>query len=325
MGTIVAKLCMSCGAGLGADSLVCAFCGAAHVVTGGRMAVGCPGCGAGNTLEAKHCVQCRASLVVTCPECRASSPHGSRYCQDCRIEFRGYRRAAILRAACVVTPEQVETRVVDWLDGRWFKAWDLREQVRIIDKTLLWLPTWRLRSRVTGKVQGQVSQTHYRTTTTTHYDHESQKWIEKPDSEPYKVWNHVTKDFDRTLDVKLPASAEARPFYDALALAGGGDGKPVDEEPTAAHPWERVFDPDLTDVEAFAVLRRTAQKQLHGDLLEKVESVEERWLSPTLTIAFQPVWQVVYRYKKTHGDARIHGTTGAVTGKRVTLLDQWFS
>lgn len=326
MSTILAKCCMSCGAGLGADSLVCAFCGAAHVMTGGRMAVACPGCGAGNTLEAKHCVQCRASLVVTCPECRATSPHGSRYCGECRIEFRGYRAAAVLRGALHVRAEDVQGKVVDWLDGRWFKARDLREHVRVIDTTLLWLPTWRFRARVMGKVQGQVSQTHYRTVSSRTYDDEAGDWVDKVDSEPYKVWNHVTKDFERAVDLKLPACEQARPFHDVLELGGGGEGRPVPQgEELARGPDERVFEPDHADVHVFARLRKRASEELKGDLLEKVESVDARWLQPTLTLTYQPVWQVVYRYKKTHGDARVHGTTGAVVGKKVTLLDQWFA
>lgn len=315
---------MSCGAGLPEAGLLCAFCGASHVMSGGRLAVACPACGAGNTLDAKHCVQCRASLVVTCPECRATSPHGSRYCGDCRIEFRGYRRAEVLRCALVVAPEQVAGRVVDWLDGRWFKARDLRERLRVIDQTLLWLPTWNLRARVTGKVQGQVSQTHYRTVTTKHYDAEAERWVDRVESQPYEVWNHVTKDFDRTLDVKLPACAEARPFHDVLELGGGGVGAPLGDEPLGRAEWERVFEPDQRDVAAFARLRRKAEEQLRGEVLQRVESIDARWLQPTLTLTFQPVWQVVYRYKRTHGDARVHGTTGAVTGKRVSLLDQWF-
>lgn len=322
---IVAKCCLSCGAGLPADGLVCAFCGAAHVMSGGAHALACPACGAGNALTAKHCVQCRASLVVTCPECRATSPHGSRYCQECRIEFRGYRRALVLRAALKVEPEHVQQQVVDWLDGRWFKARDLREHLRVIDSTLVWLPVWRFRARVTGKVQGQVSQTHYRTVTNKRYDSESESYVDEVDSTPYKVWSHVTKDFDRTLDLKLEGSEQGKALYDVLQLGGGGDGRPVGDDPPPPRPFERVFDPDLTDLEAFGRLRRQARQQLEGDLLEKVESIEARWLQPTLTLTFQPVWQVVYRYKKAHGDVRVHGSTGAVTGKRVTLLDQWFA
>lgn len=322
---IALKGCVSCGASLPADGLVCEFCGAAHVVADGRLVTACPKCMAGNTPDARHCVQCRASLVVTCPECRATSPHGSRYCHDCQIEFRAYRRATLLRASLVVGPGQVQDKVLDWLDGRWFKARDLREQLRIIDKTLLWLPTWQLRARVTGKVQGQVSQTHYRTVTTKDYDHEARRWVDKVDSQPYQVWSHVTKDFDQTVDVKLPAAAEARPFHDVLELGGGGAGRPLGDEPLGRAEWERVFEPDHTDVQAFASLRRRAEEQLRAELLQKVEALDARWLQPALTLTFQPVWQVVYRYRKTHGDARVHGTTGAVTGKRVTLLDQWFS
>lgn len=322
---LTAKCCMSCGAGLPADGLVCAFCGAAHVMSGGAHALACPACGAGNALTARHCVQCRASLVVTCPECRATSPHGSRFCQECRIEFRAYRRALVLRAPLAVEPEHVAHKVIDWLDGRWFKARDLREQLRVIDSTLVWLPVWRFRARVTGKVQGQASQTHYRTVTNKRYDAQREAWVDEVDSTPYKVWNHVTKDFDRTLDLKLDGSEEGKPLYDVLALGGGGEGRPVGDVPPPPRPFERVFDPDLTDLEAFSRLRRQGREQLEGELLEKVESVEARWLQPTLTLTFQPVWQVVYRYKKAHGDVRVHGSTGAVTGKRVTLLDQWFA
>ena len=323
--SLVAKCCLSCGAGLPADGLVCAFCGAAHVLSGGAHALACPGCGAGNALTALHCVQCRASLVVTCPECRATSPHGSRYCQACRIEFRAYRRAQVLRAPLAVELEQVEQRVVDWLDGRWFKARDLRAHLRLIDSTLVWLPVWRFRARATGKVQGQVSQTHYRTVTNKRYDADREAFVDEVDSRPYQVWTHVTKDFDRTLDLRLPGAREGEALYDVLELGGVGAARPVGDVPPALRSFERVFDPDLTDLEAFSRLRQQAREGLEGELLERVESIEARWLEPALTLTFQPVWQVVYRYRRAHGDVRVHGSTGAVTGKRVTLLDQWFA
>lgn len=322
---IAAKCCLSCGAGLPADGLVCEFCGAAHVFSAGAMAVACPGCGAGNAADARHCVQCRAALVVACPECRAASPHGSRYCQECRIEFRAYRRARVLRTPLEVREEAAAARVVEWLDGRWFKARDLRGRLRVIDAALLWVPTWRLRARVTGEVQGQASQTHHRTVSGRRFDGEAGRWVETVSSEPYLVWQHVTKRFDRTLDLRLPAAAAAAGCQDVLDLAGAPAGRPLDDVPAPAGPGERVFDPDLIDLQAFARLRGQAAAKLRAELLERVEALDARWLQPTLTLTYEPVWQVVYRYRRAHGEARVHGTTGVVAGRRITLLDQWFA
>lgn len=321
---IVARSCHSCGAGLEADGLVCSFCGASHVVVGGALAVACPRCGAGNSERARHCVQCRAPVVVTCPECRATSPHGSRYCQECQIEFRSYRRARLLQAPLRVPAEQVEARLVEWLEGRWFRARDLRARLRLIERTLVWVPGWELRARVTGRVQGQVAQTHYRTVSRQVPDGE--RWRTEVDSVPYQVWSEVSKEFDRAVVVREPGCEQAAGLQDVVDQAdlGPGVALPLPGEALTSDGGARVFEPDLVDVEAFRRLRGRAEARLRQELLDRVERLEARWLGPALTLTFEPVWRVVYRYRRAHGEARLHGTTGCVAGRKVTLLDQWF-
>ncbi len=323
MTTIQDKRCLGCGAGLGRDSLSCEYCGTSHVViSGGGLGCACSGCGAGNTPSAKSCVQCRAPLGNACSECTVFNPLGARFCQECRIEFRTYRDAEVLAGVNRLPIGEVEETLVEWLDSRWFKARDLREKLRILEKTLVWVPRWQFTSRVTGSAQGQVSQTHYRTKTSRDLDDDG-KWVESVHSVPYTVWDHVNKDFDQQISSSKAAAASAGEFNRFLEdSAGSGLSLTCD---LGGEPHERVFQPDDTDLQAYRTLRAQARRKLHSTLLEKVERLEVRYFSPHLTLVFTPVWQVVYRYKSKHASARIHGSTGRVDGKRLSLLSQWFA
>lgn len=321
---IVLKQCLSCGASLEHDSLVCGFCGMAHLVTGDGHRVACPTCGGPNPPDAKSCVQCRAHLALPCPECAAHNPVGSRFCHDCRIEFRSYRRASIERAALKVSAGSVERLVVEWLDGRWFKARDLRERLKLLERTLVWLPVWRFGARVEGKVQGQVSQTHYRVETSRDYDPETKRWVDRSRSVPYTVWNHVTKEFARDVALARPAGPD-HDLYRFLGDGGDVETRPLaDDEPLGGGEGERVFEPIRTEHQAYRALRRQSEADLRRTLLEKVELLDARYLGPSLRLVFYPVWDVLYRYKRSHGTVRIDGATARVDGKRVSLLDQWF-
>jgi hypothetical protein len=328
---LLAKQCLSCAASLPADSLTCEFCGTAHLVQadGSGLACACPSCGHGNRPDAKHCVQCAKPLLLPCPECQAQNPLGSRFCHECRIEFRSYRSAQ-LRAAPNMVPlegnDGVDRQVMDWLEGRWFKARDIREKLKILERTLVWVPVWTFQSRVKGEVQGQVSQTHYRTTTSREYDHEAERWVDKPDSEPYTVWNEVRKDFDQRLVRTRLGNLKAERLADALDDSAHLTGARVlpEGQTLGGADYERVFEPTEDEGRAFAILRAEARHHLQQTLLDKVEKLDLHFHQPTLTLAFYPIWDVVYRYRKSHGSVRVRGSDGHVTGKRVTLLSQWF-
>jgi hypothetical protein len=293
------------------------------VTEGGGLGCACSGCGAGNTPSAKSCVQCRAPLGNACPECTIFNPLGARFCQECRIEFRTYRDAEVLAGINRIALDEVEGKLVEWLDSRWFKARDLREKLKILEKTLVWVPRWQFTSRAKGSVQGQVSQTHYRTKTSRRFDHDEDKWVESVDSVPYTVWDHVTKDFDKQVSTAKAANGSAEEFNRFLTDSAGS-GLPLARD-LGGESYERVFEPDDQDLQAYRTLRAQARRKLHSGLLEKVERLDVRFLSPHLSLVFTPVWRVVYRYKSTHASARIHGSTGRIDGKRLSLLNQWFA
>ena len=331
---ILAKRCQSCGAGLAQDSLTCGFCGTAHVVepgTGGLLCA-CPRCGAGNRLEAKHCTSCQAALLVPCPECAADNPQGSRFCHACRIEFKSYRCAQIRAAPNMVDLEAAEGRqaidplVVAWLQAGWFKARDIDAKLKILERTLVWVPLWTFRARIKGEVQGQVAQTHYRTTTSKSYDHDAEKWVETPSSEPYTVWNDVRKDFDQRVVHTRLGNLAAERLADALGPAAQLTGARVlpEGQTLGGAEHERVFEPTDTEAVVYASLRREAIEHLRRTLLDKVETLDTQVFQPTLTLSFFPVWDVVYRYRRSHGSVHVRGSDGHVTGKRVTLLTQLF-
>lgn len=325
---IAAKLCQSCGAGLEAGSLQCGYCGSSHVVTGAGFVPACPACGAGNPPSGKHCVQCAAALQLPCPECAAHNPIGSRFCGECRIEFKSYRAALRLRARDALSREEVEQHARDWLASGWFRARDLDERLRLLETDLLWVPVWRWRARAAGTVQGKVSQTHYRNTSSREYDAHTQQWVERSDSVPYQVWSEVSKEFEQEVVVARPACAGApTALYDFLGeepSAGRRRLEQYEDDVSRGRAGERVFDPDRSDAAAYAALRAAAEARLRETLLEKVELLRARYREPGLTLVHYPVWSVLYRYRRTSGTLWVDGATGRVDGKRVTLLSQLF-
>jgi Double zinc ribbon len=330
---LLARQCVCCGAALEPQSLECSFCGTNHVVTAeGTLGGSCRECGAANQPGARSCVQCRGALAFPCPECRASNPLGSRYCQECQIEFRRYRQAAIHRAPDQVRAERVRGLVIEWLDTRWFKARDIEERLRVLEQTLVWLPVWHLRGRAVGRVQGKVSQTHYRTVSRRSYDREGERWVDKVDSVPYTVWQEVSKDFDQPVAEDLPGASHPE-LYEFLRQPWGEplglelidpDGDDPGLRTVGGAEAERVFEPEVSDERAFGRLRKRAERHLRAELLDKVEGLDVRFLQPTLTLTFYPVWEVLYRYRRSHGTVRINGVTRELDGKRVSLLNQWF-
>lgn len=325
---MVAKLCLSCGAGLPAQGLVCTYCGTAHLVRAdASLGLACAGCGAGNALDARTCVQCRAELRVRCPECQARSPLASRFCQECGLELRGWRRAHERTLPDrVASPEAAERAALAWLLDSWLRARDLEQQVKFLERTRVWVPEWRFAARAVGSVQGQVSQTHYRTVSRRELDPESGKWVDRVDSEPYQVWEHVRKEFDRRERARCPAARAASAFEELLA---GADDSPAEDVATAPEErdpeGERSFEPDQPAEAIYDRLRGEVLTRLRGSLLERVELLDVRLLGPPrLELVWRPVWQVVYRYRRTHGDVKVDGATRRAVGKRPTLLSQLF-
>jgi hypothetical protein len=342
MATIISRACLSCGAALAASKLVCDHCGAAHVMAGDGLAFACTACGAGNRTDATSCAQCRAALVVRCPECLAQSPLGARFCQACQLELAAYRRPLVQRVRCRIGPDAIEKVVLDWLELGWFSAGDVRREAKILDRALVWIPVWRFGSRVEGVAQGAVSQTHYRTVTKATFAPRPGEPTTEVGSEPYKVWVPATKNFAR--EVAVDASACDVDGLDDTLWEGGGllggarrlremgestfdvvPGPTVgDLPPLEAH--ERVFEPDdPRGHETFARQKARAREIVKREVLERVDSLEARWLRPSLRLVFLPVWRVVYRYKRSSGDVRVHGVTGHAEGTRMSILNRLFS
>lgn len=346
--TVTSKRCLSCGAGLPQDGLQCSFCGASHVAVGGGGGLGlaCHACGAGNRPDAGACVQCRASLVVVCPECAARSPVGGRFCQECRIDFAGYRRAAVERAVPTIGRGQIDEAALAWLDSGLLRARDVRARTRIIEATLVWIPLWRFTGSASGEVQGANRQEHHRTVTRREFDHEKNEWRDVADSEPYEVWNDVTRRFDdQALSHVRLACADAGPFLDVLpeaallratsslsGLRSIFEHKALRPAATVAcgrddlgaEPWERVFEPASEDLQVYGRCRSEALAGLRARLLDRVDRLEVRVREPRLALVFHPVWHVVYRYGRAHGEVRVCAVTGEARGKALSLLDQWF-
>ena len=84
-----------------------------------------------------------------------------------------------------------------------------------------------------------------------------------------------------------------------------------------------MFAPDSTDELVFRALRARATQQLREGLLERVELLRVRFREPRLRLTFYPVWELVYRYRRVHGNAWVSGACGRVGGKSVSLLHQW--
>ncbi|MGE0709530.1 MAG: zinc ribbon domain-containing protein [Planctomycetota bacterium] len=319
------KECLSCGAALPEDGLRCTFCDATHVVVGSGVQSACPGCGVGNPPGAQGCGQCGADMMRPCPECRAGNPLASRYCHECRIELKRYRAPRYLQAPLVVQREEVEERVREWLDTRWFKARDLSEHLRLLEVSLVWAPVWRFLARAEGTATGQASQTHYRTVSRPDFGAEGDE-RERVDSEPYRVWHEVTKAFERELALAKPAASGADELYAFLGdvSAARCPGQPV-EGVLGEGDDEHVLTPDRDELAAWTWIKGLAEEELRAEVLERVELLEVRWLGPRLELCFHPVWEAVYRYKNAHGRVRVCGERGEVDGKRVTLLTQLFS
>ena len=324
---VVAKLCLSCGAGLPPDGLTCAWCGTAHLVrTDATLGLACGGCGAGNALDARTCVQCRAELRMRCPECAAASPLMSRFCQECGLGLRDWRRARrVALPDRVGSPEAAERLALEWLLDSWLRARDLEREVGFLERTLVWVPEWRFEARAVGRVQGQASQTHYRTVNRRHYDAETKTWQDRVDSEPYTVWQHVAKDFDQREVARRPANRAAAVYAPLLEATDVRAVHGDELEPGALPPGGRAFEPDLADEDVYDRLRSEVLARLRGSLLERVELLEVRLLGPArLELVWRPVWQVVYRYRRTHGHVHVDGHARRATGKRMTLLNQLF-
>jgi ribosomal protein L40E len=370
---LVAKECTSCGAPLPQGGLQCGFCGSTHVVTSAGLRAACSQCGTGNPPDAKSCVECSAKLVSPCPECAAANPLGCRFCKDCGIEFRTYREAACLYAPNTISEGEVEGLSREWLETRWFKARDLADGLKILRKTLVWLPLWDFRARAVGHVQGQVSHTHYKTETKSEWvtdpapdppwppppsdPHEglvgfppspfpgvmgssgpgaggaqsgSQgsggRWVERTHSVPYEVKQEVSKRFDQGVDLHLRASGEADQAYDFLGEPWKEEQRLLPlEDSLGGEDWECVFPPDAADEVIFQRLRDQARADLRATLLDEVEMLEVQFRDPRLQLSFHPLWEVLYRYRGTHGTVRVDGASARIGGKRVSLLNQWFS
>jgi len=331
MGTLVSKTCLNCAAPLPQGSLSCEFCGSSHVMTADGFQSACQGCGAGNPPHAKHCVQCRAALLIPCPECRADNPLGSRFCHDCTIEFAHYRDPHYQVARNAIPLDAVDARASEWLEGKWFKARDIADNLEILERTLFWLPVWRFLAEARGNVQGQVSQTHYKTVENKRFvpsEDGKGKWENEVDSQPYTVWNDVNRDFEHPVSVVLRASTEegTAPLYTAVGepWANQVPLRPLDGELGGAE-HERVFEPGLSPGAAWRTLRQEADQQLRATLLEKVTRLDVRYRQPALSLAFYPVWSVLYRYKRKQGTLQLDGVSGRGSGKRISLLTQWLS
>lgn len=331
MGSLVSKACLNCAAPLPEGSLSCAFCGSSHVMTADGFQSACQGCGAGNPPHAKHCVQCREPLQLPCPECAALNPLGSRYCHDCTIEFASYKDPHYQVAENSVPLEAVDAKVKAWLEGRWFKARDISTQLQVLERTLFWVPVWRFFAEAKGRVQGQTSQTHYRSVSHKRFVSDGQgggDWQTEVDSEPYTVWNDVQHEFQQPVSVALRAADPqgTAPLYAAL-------GEPwqakvplrVLDGPLGGADHERVFEPELEPLAAYDRLRREAGAELERTLLERVLRLDVRYVQPALSLTFYPVWSVLYRYKRKQGTLQLDGVSGEGHGKRISLLTQWLS
>lgn len=326
MSVLVAKLCITCGASLPQHGLTCTYCGTAHLVRAdSTLGLACGSCGAPNAVDAKTCVQCRAELRVRCPECAARSPLSSTFCQECGLELRRWRAARrLLLPDRVGSTSAAERLAVEWLQDSWFRARDIQEQLRVLERTLVWVPAWRFQARAVGKVEGQASQTHYRTVTRKTTNDQGE-WVDKVDSVPYQVWHHVSKEFDRREVAWQPACRAAAAFRDILDADPWpkGEGQVLDGSQLPA--GQRSFEPDLPEDRAYDRLRAEVIEKVRGSLLERVELFECRLLGPPrFELAWRPIYQVVYRYRRTHGEVKVDGTSGTALGKRVTLLSQIF-
>jgi len=321
---LTARHCLSCSAPLAREQHECSYCGTVHDFNGLTPGAVCPGCGASNRPESQGCVQCRKALLYPCPECRGLNPLGARFCGGCRIEFLSYRQAHRRRALNRLDREGVSIHVKDWLAGGWLKARDIERRLRILERRLYWLPRWRYETRVEGKVQGRNAQTHYRTTTSKSYDHEQERWIDRPGSEPYTVWQDVSKDFERRVAISAQANSETR-LEELYAAIGEGviATEGLEAAPRSSAAGELVLKPEGSDHEAFAALRAQVRAQLEAELLDEVERLELRSFEPRLFLTWRPVWELILSYRRKRRRVRIDGATLEVQGRGFSLLDQW--
>ncbi|MEZ6185463.1 MAG: zinc ribbon domain-containing protein [Planctomycetota bacterium] len=331
MGSLVSKACLNCAAPLPEGSLTCAFCGSSHVLTAEGFQSACQGCGAGNPPHAKHCVQCTKPLLLPCPECAALNPLGSRYCHDCTIEFASYKDPHYQVAENTVPLEAVDERVKTWLEGRWFKARDIATQLQVLERTLFWVPVWRFFAEAKGHVQGQVSQTHYRSVSHKRFVSDGQgggDWQTEVDSEPYTVWNDVQRDFQQPISVSLRAADPegTEPLYRALG-----------------EPWKQKVPCACSTAPGRGRLRARVRARARAAAPPTTACAPRpppsssgpcssgscastcAGVQPALSLTFYPVWSVLYRYKRKQGTLQLDGVTGEGHGKRISLLTQWLS
>lgn len=322
--SLASKQCLSCGASLRSGELECDYCGTAHIMEGSTFGVRCNQCGGSNRPDSSNCVHCNTTLLSRCVECFERNPLGSRFCGECKIEFASYRQAKVRGAPDKIGEKGIEKAVLNWLDSGWFKARDIRDKVVIMDAELNWFPVWRFSSQVCGKVQGKQSQTHYRTTTRREYDEAEGIWKTIPSSEPYKVWQEVSKEFNRRVNYHDPAVSDAKleqvieSKYRSLRLTE------IEGDAPACSQGQVLKIPHSDSERVFREYRARARQFLKSELLEQVEMMEVRFLGPSLELIYYPVWAVIYRYKRKRKKMWINGATKESRGQSLSILSQWF-
>lgn len=339
------KNCLACGANLGED-LCCDYCGSMHMITDQGPGLGCRRCGAGNLLTASNCNQCGSSLLLDCPECHAKNPKGSRFCSECKIEFRSYRHASLHQAHLAVPQEKVEETVKAWLGKGWFRARD-SNKIIIMDSQLYWCPMWVFHTEVHGSVQGQNAQTYYKTETKKKWIPEQEderfnisitpegrdgythsrpktggKWVDEVVSVPYTVWQDVSKEFEEKF--YFHERAYDNRDVNQYSIKPSKTMKDLTEIPQSRGSWEHVLTPNYQDRDVFGDFRKKVERSLHSQLLDRVELMKVRFKNPRLKLVYCPIWTIIYRYKRKRKRCWIDGSQGAVYGQSVSILSQLF-
>lgn len=319
---LVAKTCQSCAAPL-ESGLTCEWCGTVHAPKSRGGGLACPHCGEGLRESAAHCNSCGESVLFACPECRHRNPGGARFCAECRIEFARYREATVRWLTDTIGRDRVEATAKDWLSSGWFSARDLDKRFALMDAVRTWFPVWCFDTRAEGRVTGQQSQTHYRTTTRIELD-EDGKPRKVPTSEPYKVWNHVEKSFEKPFRLFDPAARDATLEAAASGVKPELPGAEGEDVPAFVIASDARPDIERGSVYRFMAFRREVLGHLETKLLERVERVEVKLHQPRLHLLRVPVWNCIYRYKRKRRRLQINGATGEVRGESVSVLSQWF-